>query len=117
MGTQDWLEALIVLPTLWQFVQLIWVWGLAMYGRYLNLKEGWFSEPMTSKRHLWEYAVVAGFLVFINTDLQLDGLLIVMKWQYIKEWWKHEKKFGISLILLLSILILLLILSPILGEW
>lgn len=111
------LRRVIVVPDLWVAMQVLWLLGIGGYSRYLRIKDGWFKEPITSSIDTAEYAIMGAFLSVIATDLQLDGLLLFMKWRFIREWLKHEKKMVTTTLLSLSTLVLGLILSPAIGDW
>ncbi len=111
------LTRVIVISSPWVALQLLWVFAALVYSDYLHRKDGWFKEPITSNLTFREFMISSAFLAVIATDLQLDGLLLFLKWRYIKEWWRSEKKAVTTIVLGLSTLALILVLSPSIGDW
>lgn len=63
----------------------------------------------------WELPIAAVLTAFLTTDFQLEGLFVIMKYHYFKEWAKQDKVFGVTVVLFLSLILFLLILSPFIG--
>ncbi len=113
---REFLDHMMSVPTWWQIFELIWLAGLAWYGYYLHTKEGWFQTPFNTTAMFWEIPLAGALTAFLTTDFQLEGLFIVMKWHYFREWMRQDKLFGATfMILLASVLLFLLFLSPIVG--
>jgi hypothetical protein len=107
----------IVVPDFWLGVEMLWVFVLAVYIIYLSVKKDWFQKPITTVRQAGEYVFLNLGLSVLETDLQLDALLVLVKWMFIKEWWKQENKGAVTIVLGISTLAFLLIISPVIGDW
>jgi hypothetical protein len=103
------LDHMFSLPARWQWVELAWLLGLAYHGYQMYKKDGWFGTPITAGAMFWEVPLLAVTSVFLTTEFQLEGLFVIMKYHFLKEWWKHEKLFLSSSILAVSTFFFLLV--------
>lgn len=103
------LDHMFSLPSLWQCLELAWLLGLAYHGYQLHKNEAWFSSPITAGAMFWEVPLIALSSVLLTTEFQLEGLFIMMKYHFLREWWKHETMFLSTAILAVSTFFFLLV--------